>query len=98
MVTYIPAGSDVSQVAKPQLIVETYATAKDQADRIHAVEDASGLTSVTQNGMTIKYDSKDLTSMTVEIAGVPQVIEVEYLKKQSEAQLLRDAGKLVLVK
>lgn len=98
IVTYIPAGSDVSQVSKHELIVETYATAKDLADHIHVFANAGAQTAVTQDGMKIKYNSKDLTSMLVEIDGVKQVIEVEYPKQQSEAQLLRDAGKLTLVK
>ncbi len=98
IVTYIPSGSDVSQVAKHELIVETYASAKDLADHIHATANAGSQTSVTQSGMTIKYNAKDLTSMLIEISGVTQVVAVEYPKMQSEAQLLQDAGKLVLVK
>lgn len=98
IVTYIPAGSKVSQVAKSELIVETYASAKDLTDHIHATANAGAQTSVTENGMTIKYNTKDLTSMMVEFDGVKQVIEVEYPKIQSEAQLLQDAGKLTQVR
>ncbi len=98
IVTYISQGSNFNDASKSRLTVETYAnsTALSHDDRLLA--SAPGRKVVTEKGVTIEYDANTLTAMAVTLQGVQEAVIVEYPSKQSESQLLKDAGKLVLVK
>lgn len=96
-ISYLPAGAGASASSQSQMSIKTYTNGELYSSQLKPLSSTDTMHTVTQNGITVQYDTSAPNHMAVLFSDKPEVVVVDYPTVQTPASFLRDALNLTRI-
>lgn len=96
-ISFIPTGAGQSTSNQAAMTIKTYADSAFYGSQLRPLSSASTMNTVTQNGVTVQYDSTAPNHMVVTFSNSPEIVAVDYPTVQTPASFMHDAQSLTRI-